>query len=191
MIRKETLRRNALPLALGGGALFLLMLFLGIGMLAVIGGQNRSGENPPSQNRLPMAATGPEGTQSDSDQITVADDQRDETGGPPPSDSGNVAPGYAPPSYSAPDAGGEADPGGYWDRQRSQDQRAQAFSNSMRGNDTIRDTGNGEVSTVSNTEADTAIARGEASEVPTPQLPTSYDSGSAGAGTGSSASTGE
>jgi len=187
MFRKETLRRNALPLALGGGALLLMMLFLGIGTLAVVAGQNRAGEDPSSQNRSsqnqsPLGA-GPDVSPPSPDRMSAADEQPSGTASPPPNASG-----YIPPGYSVPDAGGEAVTSGYWDRQRSQDQRAQAFSNSIRDTNTVQDMGNGEVSTVTNTEADTAIARGEAAEVPTSQLPTRYDSGSAIASTESSAS---
>lgn len=190
MFRKETLRRNALPLALGGGALLLmLLLFLGLGTLAVIARQNPSGDNPSFQNPPRQAATGPDGASPNRDRMREADDPPGETDSPTPTTSGYASPGYVSPGYSAPNAGSEAVTSGYWDRQRSQDQRAQAFSNSMRGNNTIQDTGNGEVSTVSNTEADAAIARGEATEVPTSQLPTSLGSGSARASTGSSAST--
>jgi hypothetical protein len=69
--------------------------------------------------------------------------------------------------------GGDADPNGYWARQRSQDQQAQAFGGYINDTTTVKDN-NGDIHTdVPNQQADPAIAAGEATQVPTAELPTS------------------
>lgn len=96
---------------------------------------------------------------------------------------GDQGPGYAtgypgePGTAYSPDGSGPAagdDPTGYWDRQRSQEQRARGFSDYIRDNDTVRDNTTGEVYTdVPNTAADAAVQSGDYSQVPTAELPTS------------------
>ena len=83
-----------------------------------------------------------------------------------------AAPSYGAGSVAAND-GDAADPTGYWARQRSQDQQAQAFGGYINDTTTVRD-GDGTVhADVSNTYADPAIANGSVTAVPTSELPTS------------------
>jgi hypothetical protein len=84
--------------------------------------------------------------------------------------------GYAANGAPAQAGQGDADPTGYWARQRSQDQQSQAFSGYIRDTTTVQDTGDGQVySNVPNAAADGAVAAGAATQVPTADLPTSYD----------------
>ena len=156
-ISKEYLRRNALPLALGGGSV-LLLLILGFGTLASLSSGGPSQANSAYQ------------TQDGSDYSMQ--------GGSGYSEPGMNSPGgygAAPSNGTAPDSSSADVNSRYWDAQHSNDQLSQARSNEMLDNTTVRDTGNGEVSTLSNSQADPAIAAGNATEVPTAELPTSSD----------------
>ena len=86
-------------------------------------------------------------------------------------------PGYASPAYGQPAAGGggetDSDPTGYWARQRTQDQQAQAFSQYIRDTDTVRDQEGTVHTDVPQPEADAGIQSGAYSQVPTSELPTS------------------
>lgn len=180
MFTKESLRRNAIPLLLGIGSLF-IMLILGLGALTVA----LSNANQPS---APMAAQsqGQEYTQdqgyTQSRGNSHEEGQTSESGASGPVASGYVAPGPTAPGYSAPDAGSAAVTDGYWERQRSQDQQAQAFDGYINDTNTVRDTQTGQTySNVSNSVADPAIESGAATQVPTSELPTSSDTGSTAA----------
>jgi hypothetical protein len=131
----------------GGGAVVLL---LALGSQA--NGPQRGPYGPPGYANGPQGAPYPQG--------------------------GYAAQGYAAngaPAQGA-GAGADADPTGYWARQRSQDQQSQAFSGYIRDTTTVQDTGNGQVYTdVPNAYADPAVAAGAATPVPTADLPTSYD----------------
>ena len=156
-ISKEYLRRNALPLALGGGSV-LLLLILGFGTLASLSSGGPSQANSAYQ------------TQDGSDYSVP--------GGSGYSEPGMNSPGSygaAPSNGTAPDSSSADANSRYWNAQHSNDQLSQARSNEMLDNTTVRDTGNGEVSTLSNSQADPAIAAGNATEVPTAELPTSSD----------------
>jgi len=156
-ISKEYLRRNALPLTLGGGSV-LLLLILGFGTLASLSSGGPSQANSAYQ------------TQDGSDYSMQ--------GGSGYSEPGMNSPGgygAAPSNGTAPDSSSADVNSRYWDAQHSNDQLSQARSNEMLDNTTVRDTGNGEVSTLSNSQADPAIAAGNATEVPTAELPTSSD----------------
>ena len=156
-ISKEYLRRNALPLALGGGSV-LLLLILGFGTLASLSSGGPSQANSAYQ------------TQDGSDYSMQ--------GGSGYSEPGMNSPGSygaAPSNGTAPDSSSADVNSRYWNAQHSNDQLSQARSNEMLDNTTVRDTGNGEVSTLSNSQADPAIAAGNATEVPTAELPTSSD----------------
>ena len=156
-LSKEYLRRNALPLALGGGSV-LLLLILGFGTLASLSSGGPSQANSAYQ------------TQDGSDYSMQ--------GGSGYSEPGMNSPGgygAAPSNGTAPDSSSADVNSRYWDAQHSNDQLSQARSNEMLDNTTVRDTGNGEVSTLSNSQADPAIAAGNATEVPTAELPTSSD----------------
>ena len=156
-ISKEYLRRNALPLALGGGSV-LLLLILGFGTLASLSSGGPSQANSAYQ------------TQDGSDYSVP--------GGSGYSEPGMNSPGSygaAPSNGTAPDSSSADVNSRYWNAQHSNDQLSQARSNEMLDNTTVRDTGNGEVSTLSNSQADPAIAAGNATEVPTAELPTSSD----------------
>ena len=164
-ISKEYLRRNALPLALGGGSV-LLLLILGFGTLASLSSGGRSQANSAYQ------------TQDGSDYSVPGGSDYSMQGGSGYSEPGMNSPGgygAAPSNGTAPDSSSEDVNSRYWDAQHSNDQLSQARSNEMLDNTTVRDTGNGEVSTLSNSQADPAIAAGNATEVPTAQLPTSSD----------------
>ncbi len=90
--------------------------------------------------------------------------------------NGGYAPGYQPPpSQQAANGGGDAaNTDGYWRTQRSNAQRAQAFSDTIRENNTVRNNDDGTITTdVPNAVADPAIASGGYSQVPTSELPTS------------------
>ena len=156
-ISKEYLRRNALPLTLGGGSV-LLLLILGFGTLASLSSGGPSQANSAYQ------------TQGGSDYSVP--------GGSGYSEPGMNSPGSygaAPSNGTAPDSSSADVNSRYWNVQHSNDQLSQARSNEMLDNTTVRDTGNGEVSTLSNSQADPAIAAGNATEVPTAELPTSSD----------------
>lgn len=156
-ISKEYLRRNALPLTLGGGSV-LLLLILGFGTLASLSSGGPSQANSAYQ------------TQDGSDYSMQ--------GGSGYSEPGMNSPGSygaAPSNGTAPDSSSADVNSRYWNAQHSNDQLSQARSNEMLDNTTVRDTGNGEVSTLSNSQADPAIAAGNATEVPTAELPTSSD----------------
>ena len=156
-ISKEYLRRNALPLALGGGSV-LLLLILGFGTLASLSSGGPSQANSAYQ------------TQDGSDYSVP--------GGSGYSEPGMNSPGSygaAPSNGTAPDSSSADANSRYWNAQHSNDQLSQARSNEMLDNTTVRDTGNGEVGTLSNSQADPAIAAGNATEVPTAELPTSSD----------------
>ena len=156
-ISKEYLRRNALPLTLGGGSV-LLLLILGFGTLASLSSGGPSQANSAYQ------------TQDGSDYSMQ--------GGSGYSEPGMNSPGgygAAPSNGTAPDSSSADVNSRYWNAQHSNDQLSQARSNEMLDNTTVRDTGNGEVSTLSNSQADPAIAAGNATEVPTAELPTSSD----------------
>ena len=164
-ISKEYLRRNALPLALGGGSV-LLLLILGFGTLASLSSGGRSQANSAYQ------------TQDGSDYSVPGGSDYSMQGGSGYSEPGMNSPGgygAAPSNGTAPDSSSADVNSRYWDAQHSNDQLSQARSNEMLDNTTVRDTGNGEVSTLSNSQADPAIAAGNATEVPTAELPTSSD----------------
>lgn len=164
-ISKEYLRRNALPLALGGGSV-LLLLILGFGTLASLSNGGRSQANSAYQ------------TQDGSDYSVPGGSDYSMQGGSGYSEPGMNSPGgygAAPSNGTAPDSSSADVNSRYWDAQHSNDQLSQARSNEMLDNTTVRDTGNGEVSTLSNSQADPAIAAGNATEVPTAELPTSSD----------------
>ena len=156
-ISKEYVRRNALRLALGGG-LVLLLLILGFGTLASLSSGGQSQANSAYQ------------TERGSDYSVP--------GGSGYSEPGMNSPGSygaAPSNGTAPDSSSADANSRYWNTQHSNDQLSQARSNEILDNTTVRDTGNGEVSTLSNSQADPAIAAGNATEVPTAELPTSSD----------------
>lgn len=92
--------------------------------------------------------------------------------------------GGAAPSYAAGSTGGgDSDPTGYWAQQRANDQMSQARENAMLDMNTIQNNDTGTVySGVDNSVADPAIASGSYSEVPTSELPTTYDSSSSSSG---------
>ena len=164
-ISKEYLRRNALPLALGGGSV-LLLLILGFGTLASLSSGGPSQANSAYQ------------TQDGSDYSVPGGSGYSMQGGSGYSEPGMNSPGgygAAPSNGTAPDSSSADVNSRYWDAQHSNDQLSQARSNEMLDNTTVRDTGNGEVSTLSNSQADPAIAAGNATEVPTAELPTSSD----------------
>jgi len=164
-ISKEYLRRNALPLALGGGSV-LLLLILGFGTLASLSSGGPSQANSAYQ------------TQDGSDYSVPGGSDYSMQGGSGYSEPGMNSPGgygAAPSNGTAPDSSSADVNSRYWDAQHSNDQLSQARSNEMLDNTTVRDTGNGEVSTLSNSQADPAIAAGNATEVPTAELPTSSD----------------
>ena len=164
-ISKEYLRRNALPLALGGGSV-LLLLILGFGTLASLSSGGRSQANSAYQ------------TQDGSDYSVPGGSDYSMQGGSGYSEPGMNSPGgygAAPSNGTAPDSSSADVNSRYWNAQHSNDQLSQARSNEMLDNTTVRDTGNGEVSTLSNSQADPAIAAGNATEVPTAELPTSSD----------------
>ena len=164
-ISKEYLRRNALPLALGGGSV-LLLLILGFGTLASLSSGGPSQANSAYQ------------TQDGSGYSVPGGSDYSMQGGSGYSEPGMNSPGgygAAPSNGTAPDSSSADVNSRYWDAQHSNDQLSQARSNEMLDNTTVRDTGNGEVSTLSNSQADPAIAAGNATEVPTAELPTSSD----------------
>lgn len=164
-ISKEYLRRNALPLALGGGSV-LLLLILGFGTLASLSSGGPSQANSAYQ------------TQDGSDYSVPGGSDYSMQGGSGYSEPGMNSPGgygAAPSNGTAPDSSSADVNSRYWNAQHSNDQLSQARSNEMLDNTTVRDTGNGEVSTLSNSQADPAIAAGNATEVPTAELPTSSD----------------
>ena len=164
-ISKEYLRRNALPLALGGGSV-LLLLILGFGTLASLSSGGPSQANSAYQ------------TQGGSDYSVPGGSDYSVPGGSGYSEPGMNSPGSygaAPSNGTAPDSSSADVNSRYWNAQHSNDQLSQARSNEMLDNTTVRDTGNGEVSTLSNSQADPAIAAGNATEVPTAELPTSSD----------------
>jgi len=164
-ISKEYLRRNALPLTLGGGSV-LLLLILGFGTLASLSSGGPSQANSAYQ------------TQDGSDYSVPGGSDYSMQGGSGYSEPGMNSPGgygAAPSNGTAPDSSSADVNSRYWDAQHSNDQLSQARSNEMLDNTTVRDTGNGEVSTLSNSQADPAIAAGNATEVPTAELPTSSD----------------
>ena len=164
-ISKEYLRRNALPLALGGGSV-LLLLILGFGTLASLSSGGPSQANSAYQ------------TQDGSDYSVPGGSDYSMQGGSGYSEPGMNSPGSygaASSNGTAPDSSSADVNSRYWDAQHSNDQLSQARSNEMLDNTTVRDTGNGEVSTLSNSQADPAIAAGNATEVPTAELPTSSD----------------
>ena len=164
-ISKEYLRRNALPLTLGGGSV-LLLLILGFGTLASLSSGGPSQANSAYQ------------TQDGSDYSVPGGSDYSMQGGSGYSEPGMNSPGSygaAPSNGTAPDSSSADVNSRYWDAQHSNDQLSQARSNEMLDNTTVRDTGNGEVSTLSNSQADPAIAAGNATEVPTAELPTSSD----------------
>jgi len=111
---------------------------------------------------------------------------------------GGGAPGYTMPggyTNTLPGSGatvgtGSADlDNGYWERQRSQDQRAQAFDGYINDTTTVKDTETGEIhSDVSNDIANPAIESGAATEVATSDLPTSVDSYASSASSGADTS---
>ena len=164
-ISKEYLRRNALPLALGGGSV-LLLLILGFGTLASLSSGGPSQANSAYQ------------TQDGSDYSVPGGSDYSMQGGSGYSEPGMNSPGgygAAPSNGTASDSSSADVNSRYWNAQHSNDQLSQARSNEMLDNTTVRDTGNGEVSTLSNSQADPAIAAGNATEVPTAELPTSSD----------------
>jgi len=164
-LSKEYLRRNALPLALGGGSV-LLLLILGFGTLASLSSGGPSQANSAYQ------------TQGGSDYSVPGGSDYSVPGGSGYSEPGMNSPGSygaAPSNGTAPDSSSADVNSRYWNAQHSNDQLSQARSNEMLDNTTVRDTGNGEVSTLSNSQADPAIAAGNATEVPTAELPTSSD----------------
>ena len=164
-ISKEYLRRNALPLTLGGGSV-LLLLILGFGTLASLSSGGPSQANSAYQ------------TQDGSGYSVPGGSDYSMQGGSGYSEPGMNSPGgygAAPSNGTAPDSSSADVNSRYWDAQHSNDQLSQARSNEMLDNTTVRDTGNGEVSTLSNSQADPAIAAGNATEVPTAELPTSSD----------------
>ena len=164
-ISKEYVRRNALRLALGGG-LVLLLLILGFGTLASLSSGGRSQANSAYQ------------TERGSDYSVPGGSGYSEPGGSGYSEPGMNSPGSygaAPSDGTAPDSSSADANSRYWNTQHSNDQLSQARSNEILDNTTVRDTGNGEVSTLSNSQADPAIAAGNATEVPTAELPTSSD----------------
>ena len=156
-ISKEYLRRNALPLALGGGSVLLLLIF-GLGTLASLSSGGPSQANSAYQ------------TQDVSDYSVPGGSGYSEPGMNSPGSYGAASSNGTAPDSSSADVNSR-----YWDAQHSNDQLSQARSNEMLDNTTVRDTGNGEVSTLSNSQADPAIAAGNATEVPTAELPTSND----------------
>jgi hypothetical protein len=151
---KAAYRRHPFLFIVGGGAL-LLMLFFGHTAPAASGGQGQYGQGQYGQGRR-----------------DEADNQTGQRDGPVPSGGGYGSSGDTP---SGPASGGGDVTSGYWDRQRSQDQSAQAFDNTIRDQNTVRDTGDGTVRTMDNQAADQNIANGTATQVPTDQMPTSYD----------------
>jgi len=164
-LSKEYLRRNALPLALGGGSV-LLLLILGFGTLASLSSGGPSQANSAYQ------------TQGGSDYSVPGGSDYSVPGGSGYSEPGMNSPGSygaAPSNGTAPDSSSADVNSRYWNAQHSNDQLSQARSNEMLDNTTVRDTGNGEVSTLSNSQANPAIAAGNATEVPTAELPTSSD----------------
>ena len=156
-ISKEYLRRNALPLTLGGGSV-LLLLILGFGTLASLSSGGPSQANSAYQ------------TQGGSDYSVPGGSGYSEPGMNSPGSYGAASSNGTAPDSSSADVNSR-----YWNAQHSNDQLSQARSNEMLDNTTVRDTGNGEVSTLSNSQADPAIAAGNATEVPTAELPTSSD----------------
>ena len=163
-ISKEYLRRNSLRLALGGG--LVLLLILGFGTLASLSSGGRSQANSAYQ------------TERGSDYSVPGGSGYSEPGGSGYSEPGMNSPGSygaAPSNGTAPDSSSADANSRYWNTQHSNDQLSQARSNEILDNTTVRDTGNGEVSTLSNSQADPAIAAGNATEVPTAELPTSSD----------------
>jgi len=90
--------------------------------------------------------------------------------------AGGAAPSYAATTSSGSD---DPDPTGYWAAQRANDQMSQARENAMLDMNTIQNNDTGTIySGVDNNVADPAIASGAYSEVPTNELPTTYDSSS-------------
>ena len=172
-ISKEYLRRNALPLALGGGSV-LLLLILGFGTLASLSSGGPSQANSAYQTERGSDYSAPGG----SDYSAPGGSDYSVPGGSGYSEPGMNSPGgygAAPSNGTAPDSSSADVNSRYWNAQHSNDQLSQARSNEMLDNTTVRDTGNGEVSTLSNSQADPAIAAGNATEVPTAELPTSSD----------------
>ena len=176
MTTQELLRRYALPLILGGGALFGILI-LSIGALAVIARSSAPAVAQPQEQGYAQSQGYSQG-QGFSQGYNQEETQMPQGGGYAPAPSGYVASGA-----SAPDAGNDAINNGYWERQRSQDQQAQAFDGYVNDTNALRDTQTGEVhSDVSNSVADPAIQSGAATEVPTSELPTSEPAPSADAG---------
>jgi hypothetical protein len=195
MISGDDLRKKALPLALGGLAV-LLVLSLALSLALEDDEEDEddyAAGAGPYGNAAPVYGqpNGPQGVPRGSGQPVGPNGMPED-----PNIATNAGPGYAAPAtgtlapatatgYAAPNANADATNkaimDSYWARQRSQDQNHQQFMGYIRDTTTIRDTQTGEIhKDVDNTLANPSIESGAATAVPTSELPTSYDSSASG-----------